>query len=557
VSVISDVTDRAVANIPVGYNPESVAYDSLSGEIFVANDESNNVSVISDVTNRVVATLPAGIGPAGVAYDSRNGDLYVSNSYGGTVSIVSPFGAYAITFTETGLPANTFWSVSLGGVTQRWTGSPILFAEPNGTYPFSVGSVVGLTANRSSGSVTVFGAGASWAVLFTTAGNYSVTFSETGLPFDTSWRVTLNGVGKSSMSGKINFVEFNGTYPYTVVTPPGYAPRPSSGTLIVNGSSTDQPVVFMPTPTYLVTFGETGLISGASWKVTLSGAAESSMTGTISFEEPNGTYGFIVGTVPGHAAVPSSSTLRVNGSSVSTSITYTRVVNYTVTFAESGLPSGTNWTVTLNGTSHTAAASVITFAEPNGSYLFSVGSAAGYGPNPYNSSVSVSGAPISVPITFVSAFPEYQVSFTENGLPRDTNWSVTLGGTTRSSTSTNISFEKVNGTYPYSLGMVAGFTSSSGSGSITLTGHRQTISVAFVGSPKPSVAPGGVPTSDWLVGGAAVAILVGLFLIVLFARRKGDVPHSTVHTPPPSAPATEETPGADPPSYADVWNRTK
>ena len=65
VSVISDSTNAVVATVTVGINPESVAYDSGKGEIFVANDGSNTVSVISDSTNAVVATVTVGNRPCG------------------------------------------------------------------------------------------------------------------------------------------------------------------------------------------------------------------------------------------------------------------------------------------------------------------------------------------------------------------------------------------------------------------------------------------------------------------------------------------------------------
>ncbi len=52
---------EVTATIPVGTNPEGVAYDSGKGEIFVANSDSNSISVLSDSSNTSTSqssTLP-------------------------------------------------------------------------------------------------------------------------------------------------------------------------------------------------------------------------------------------------------------------------------------------------------------------------------------------------------------------------------------------------------------------------------------------------------------------------------------------------------------------
>ena len=43
--------------IPVWKDPQGIAYDPGTGEMYVANFDSNTVSVISDSTNTVVATI--------------------------------------------------------------------------------------------------------------------------------------------------------------------------------------------------------------------------------------------------------------------------------------------------------------------------------------------------------------------------------------------------------------------------------------------------------------------------------------------------------------------
>src|SRR5207247_101536 len=75
-----------VATIPVGGEPDALAYDSENGYVYVTNSDSQTVSVISGTV--VVATVPVGDGPSGVAYDSGNGYVYVSNYFSSNVSVI-------------------------------------------------------------------------------------------------------------------------------------------------------------------------------------------------------------------------------------------------------------------------------------------------------------------------------------------------------------------------------------------------------------------------------------------------------------------------------------
>src|SRR2546426_2269223 len=158
VSVIDGTT--IVATIPVGSNPDALAYDSQKGYVYVANYGSGNVSVISG--NTVVAWIPVGEYPDSLAYDSGNGCIYVARYYAGTVSVMCTATQLSLlTFTETGLPSGTSWSVTMGGVSNSSTTPTITFSEPNGTHAYAVGRVNGYAAYYdpfpSSGSVVVNG----------------------------------------------------------------------------------------------------------------------------------------------------------------------------------------------------------------------------------------------------------------------------------------------------------------------------------------------------------------------------------------------------------------
>ena len=74
----------------------------------------------------------------------------------------------------------------------------------------------------------------------------------------------------------------------------------------------------------------------------------------------------------------------------------------TVTFTETGLPSGTSWTVTINGTAYATTHSSISIPEPYGLWNYTVStSASGYDVTPASGSVFASGAP-TVRVTFAA-----------------------------------------------------------------------------------------------------------------------------------------------------------
>jgi len=75
------------------------------------------------------------------------------------------FPTYTVTFTETGLPADTMWSVSLDYQRIIQSGDLQFVGIPNGTYNFSVGAMEGF-AVASAESVTVHGLNVTYQVSF-------------------------------------------------------------------------------------------------------------------------------------------------------------------------------------------------------------------------------------------------------------------------------------------------------------------------------------------------------------------------------------------------------
>src|SRR5712692_3985679 len=257
VSVISDTTNTVVATIGVGGRPFGAAYDGGTGEVFVANQASNTVSVMSDATNTVVATIDVGAYPFGVAYDSAKGEVFVANANSNNVSVISDATntvvatiaigpvppTYPVSFTETGLPIGTSWSVTFDGTAQSSTTNTIAFSKGNGTYSYAIGGIQGYATSPYTGTIVVNGGSVTHPVPWTQV-TYSVTFQETGLPASTRWSVVLQGMSQFSMTTTDAFVEPNGTYSFTIGAGPWYTASPRSGMITVNGYSVTQLVAF-------------------------------------------------------------------------------------------------------------------------------------------------------------------------------------------------------------------------------------------------------------------------------------------------------------------------
>jgi outer membrane protein assembly factor BamB len=79
------------------------------------------------------------------------------------------------------------------------------------------------------------------------AQNYSVSFTQSGLPSGTSWTVTLNSQVQSSTSNSIIFSVSPGVYDFSVTSPTGYTASPSSGTVTVNDTDINEIVTFTST----------------------------------------------------------------------------------------------------------------------------------------------------------------------------------------------------------------------------------------------------------------------------------------------------------------------
>ena len=186
---------------------------------------------------------------------------------------------------------------------------------------------------------------------------------------------------------------------------------------------------------------------------------------------------------------------------------------YTVTLTESGLPSGTSWSATLNGELESSTTSSIAFTVTAGSYAYLVPGISGYTVFPNSGTISVS-ANYMIPVTFSGV--SYSVAIAEGGLPAGTTWSVTLGGTTVTTNQTTATFIVPNGTYTYVVANVTGYTISSGhSGTVVVSGAGSIQTVGFAETPPPPPPPPAAVGLFGLSQGASYALLGGLVVVAI------------------------------------------
>jgi YVTN family beta-propeller protein len=453
---------NVVGTVPVGTEPRQAIYDGGNGFVYVPNVGSDNVSAFfTGATVEFTETgLPTGTGwwvnvsggpstysvttnlsfgaldglydysvaSTDKTYSSPGGSFSIAGAaVSAAVAIAFSRVTYPVTFTEEGLPGGTNWSVTLGGTSLATTTSAIVFSEPNGSIPYSVGPLAGWTIPSYVGSVLVDGSAVAQNVSWTRA-TYLVTFVEVGLVGEGWWVNVTRGTSTFSSSTGLSFVEPNGTYSYSVsAVTKTYAA--AGGSFGVNGAPVLERVAFSLL-TFTVAFTESGLPPGTSWSVAIDTTQHTSATSTIRFTEPNGTYPFALAPVPGYVGGPSPGTVAVEGANVTQSVAFTAAppATYTVTFSETGLPSGTIWSVTFDTIPESGTGTLSYPGTSNGTYSFTVAPVAGFVATPSSGSIAVNGPPASQSIAFrSSAGTGGNGSSTFLGLPTPEGYGV-LGG---------------------------------------------------------------------------------------------------------------------------------
>lgn len=430
-----------------------------------------------------------------------------------TIFVVGP--KYNVTFSEYGLP-NINWYVNVSGQASSGaiTGSSYTDSLTNGSYSYSI-ATVNKTYSATGGPLIVSGQNLSVSVLFNRV-LYNQTFAETGLPLGIMWYLNISGQHTlSSSTSTITTALINGSYNYTAATvDKKYSAKQRA--LLVNGSNATHTVTFTSV-TYLITFIATSFPTNSTWYVNLSdGLSNSSTTSKITFKLQNGSYTYKVA-ISNKIYAPYDYgrvlSFTVQGSNLTLSNFQFFPVDYLVSFNEYGLPNGTAWFLNLTNLSVSGPITKTSsrYVLHNGTYRYTV-STLDKNYRAKGGSFIVNGGSDIVNVTFVPV--EYEVTFTENGLPAGTDWNVTFNGVTKNTTGTELSFIVMNGSYGFSLGNISGFSEKLNSSTVRVSGHNINETIQFTAN------KGGLPSKlFWeIIVGAVVGLIT--FAAVFGLQRK-------------------------------------
>lgn len=224
----------------------------------------------------------------------------------------------------------------------------------------------------------------------------------------------------------------------------------------------------------------TGYISGDHLTTTINGTIENSTNASIYALSYNVVLGFQSGDFP---TVNHFSWIReIPALSNGMNIPFT-LKGYAVKFQETGLPSGSNWILHVQGlnpdtVSATYFVNNSTSMFPNGTYSYNLSSVNhDYKPVVQSGTFTVSGSAITVNCAFEPV--DYNISLYASGLPAGTSWSANVSGITYSSTGSLLNISLINGTYNITIYNANGYQPYPSSFNFSISGTSVSYGIAF------------------------------------------------------------------------------
>ncbi len=417
VIALSGSNDTVVDHFQVAALPGNVLWDSETGDLYVVDIGTENVTVVDPSTGAIVAQIfvpglanaPIAVAPSGrelyvigaavpiradsnavyaidpandtawpvwrpgrtvgdVGVDPVTGDLYVSNLLSTNVTIVDPdSGAFVENLTLA--PASPSPEVVYS--------SPPVYDPADGDLYVPVGPIEG------SLNLTVVNASRNSLVASflcpVAGGDYEVDSPE--LAYDPTdhqvWANALSGACEDEQ----NVSSLPSDLPLLPLTI-GY--DPNAGALILAGA---------------------GTVNGTTGDVTaLYDPATNTTLGAVGLPSPGATVPSSVAPIPtlGTVAIPNA--LPGDLAIAQFASGPPPAPTYPVTFTESGLPAGAEWSVTLGTGSNSSSSASVGFGVTNGTYLYSIPSVTEsgdrYGATPPNGSVAVNGSAVRISLAF-------------------------------------------------------------------------------------------------------------------------------------------------------------
>jgi hypothetical protein len=195
----------------------------------------NNIKILFVALIVFIILVPAINDVSGVAAQENQNKTIVSTQ----IMPANPlqYDTYSVTFTETGLPSGTSWSIQFDACYKTSNLTSINFNVANSSYMYFV-YVHGENSYIYRGVVNVLGKNALVNLVFRT-----LNFSEVGIKNGNDWEVEISNVAGFSASqisnhSEISFIMANGSYSYQVYTfTDNKSYLTTSGNVLVNGTN--------------------------------------------------------------------------------------------------------------------------------------------------------------------------------------------------------------------------------------------------------------------------------------------------------------------------------
>jgi YVTN family beta-propeller protein len=406
--VLSGTSLAVESVVPIGGAPSAIAYDNVTDSLWVA--DSNNVTVVSDRTGAIEAVIPSSFGPEAIAIDTGDDRAFVATYDDENVSVFN---------------ATSYRPVAVVAVDPNPLG--LLVDTANG-------DVYASCLNGTQGLVDII-SGTTYTVL----GRLPVGYAPSNLIYDpVSGEIVVANEYSSNLSlispstqRIVGNVNLSGFYPWGLAYDPQdqelYLSDADLGINVATGNASSQIYALMASNYSLVASENVdpvtlGIAYAPAENLVL---AASYLSDVVDVLDPASLAW--VATVPvgdNPVAVlydPGTSNVYV-ANTVSDNLTVLPVppgsspATYSVTFSEVGLPSGTVWTVTYDGTTRSGTGDITFSGIPNGTFLFQIAPIRGYSASPTGGSLGVVGSPAFLSVVFRASASTFLGLPTADGL---------------------------------------------------------------------------------------------------------------------------------------------
>jgi hypothetical protein len=247
--------------------------------------------------------------------------------YNAPIQLACP-GLYNVTFTETGLPAHSQWSVTLGTFTFQSTGPSITFYEPNGTQSYSAESpVTGDPGYRYEARAPIGSIDVKAGPVLTEI-TYAAQYEFTALAVPVIAAAVIDpalGWLDPGTSVQVTVVPFPDWQfaSWTGLGNGSYSGPANPATVTMNGPILETSFY---TELYNVSFVESGLPPSTPWSVDVDGTFKSGAGPAISFELANGSYNYNISGPAKYSISPQTGSGKVRGADQNLPIQFTAIV---------------------------------------------------------------------------------------------------------------------------------------------------------------------------------------------------------------------------------------